>query len=133
MEPTIKVGIMFSPTINFTLNGRYKHIETGKEYEGDGVATLKDSKVELSINGEIVKTSIPMLLEPVSYESSSFVLRDVIIGINFHWERAEDQVFKGSLQIIEEDAKLTAVNILNLEDYLISVISSEMSATSSTE
>jgi len=57
----------------------------------------------------------------------------VVIGINFHWERKEDQQFKGSLEFIVENEKLTAINILPLEDYLISVISSEMSAASSLE
>jgi len=60
-------------------------------------------------------------------------LLNVTIGINFHWERQEDQKFKGALHIIREDEKLTAINVLNLEDYLLSVISSEMSATSSSE
>ena len=58
---------------------------------------------------------------------------DVTIGINFHWERKENQQFKGSVEYMIEDAKITAINILSLEDYLISVISSEMSATSSIE
>ena len=68
-----------------------------------------------------------------SYREASFELNDVTIGIQFHWERKEDQTFKGSLEIRIEDDKLTAINILRLEDYLVSVISSEMSATSNLE
>ena len=56
-----------------------------------------------------------------------------MIGINFHWQRTEDQKFKGTLKIMDEGKHLTAINILPLEDYLLSVISSEMSATSSLE
>jgi SpoIID/LytB domain protein len=74
-----------------------------------------------------------LVFDPVRYGESSFELNDVTIGIKFHWERKEDQTFKGSLKFIVEDKKLTAINILPLEDYLVSVISSEMSATSSLE
>jgi SpoIID/LytB domain protein len=66
-------------------------------------------------------------------ENDSFILRNVPIGIDFHWERKENQTFKGELKIIRENGKLTAVNIIPLEDYLESVISSEMAATSSAE
>ena len=58
---------------------------------------------------------------------------DVTIGINFHWERKEDQRFLGALKIITENNKLTAINVIHVEDYLTSVISSEMSATASLE
>jgi SpoIID/LytB domain protein len=66
-------------------------------------------------------------------DNASFIIRDVPIGIDFHWERKEDQEFKGDLKIIRENGKLTAVNVIPLEDYLESVISSEMAATSSLE
>lgn len=133
MEPKIKVGIVFAPIISFKLNGKFRHVQTGLELEGHGEAILQNNKLEIHINGTQIPGSFPFDLEPVSYESSDFVLHKVTIGINFHWERQEDQKFKGALRIIQEDGKLTAINILNLEDYLISVISSEMSATSSME
>jgi SpoIID/LytB domain protein len=65
--------------------------------------------------------------------ADSFELKDAVIGINFHWERKEDQQFQGHLKFIIENDMITAVNIVSLEDYLVSVISSEMSATSSEE
>jgi len=61
------------------------------------------------------------------------MLYDVTIGIHFHWERKENQLFKGALMLLREGERLHAINVLSLEDYLISVISSEMSATSSME
>ena len=64
---------------------------------------------------------------------SRFVLYDVVIGVNFHWQRKENQVFGGELHFIVEDGEVRAVNRLPVEDYLVSVISSEMSATSSLE
>ena len=66
-------------------------------------------------------------------EGGTFLLHDVIIGVNFHWQRREDQVFEGNLKLIVENDKLTAVNLIGVEDYLTSVITSEMSATSSAE
>ena len=72
-------------------------------------------------------------LIPENEETADFDLLNVMIGINFHWQRTEDQKFKGTLKIIDEGKHLTAINILPLEDYLLSVISSEMSATSSLE
>ncbi len=64
---------------------------------------------------------------------STFTLHAVTIGINFHWQRTEDQIFKGDLKLIIEDGKITAINVISLEEYLKSVISSEMSAASSEE
>ena len=72
-------------------------------------------------------------LTPENDETANFDLLNVMIGINFHWQRTEDQKFKGTLKIMDEGKHLTAINILPLEDYLLSVISSEMSATSSLE
>ncbi|MDE6321720.1 MAG: SpoIID/LytB domain-containing protein, partial [Muribaculaceae bacterium] len=66
-------------------------------------------------------------------DSSLIELCDVTIGVNFHWERKENQRFSGDLRLIIEDDKITAINILPVEDYLCSVISSEMSATASKE
>ena len=66
-------------------------------------------------------------------EDSSFSLYDVTIGINFHWERQETQSFIGTLKLVVYEGKITAINILPAEDYLTSVISSEMNATSSLE
>ena len=64
----------------------------------------------------------------------SFLLRNVRIGIGFHWDRLEDQEFAGKLEILHNaDGTETAVNIIDLEQYLESVISSEMSADSPME
>lgn len=68
---------------------------------------------------------------PIQDTDTFFELKDVTIGINFHWERKETQRFKGSLKIIVEEERLTAINVISIEEYLTSVISSEMSATAS--
>ncbi len=133
MQPKINVGILFSPRVVFNLNGRYRHLESGIEFEGPGTAVLDNGKLNFSIGNSPVSAGFPVDLEPVDCSDCSFDLREVTIGINFHWERKEDQRFRGGLRIIEENGLLTAINVLPLEEYLVSVISSEMSATSSAE
>ena len=73
------------------------------------------------------------LYEELSFDESAFSLCGVTIGVNFHWERQETQSFAGRLRIIVEGDLLTAVNDIDIEDYLQSVISSEMKATASLE
>ncbi|MDD2420261.1 MAG: SpoIID/LytB domain-containing protein [Bacteroidales bacterium] len=125
-EPKVSVGIMFEPEIEFVLEQTY--LSNGNEYSGKQKVSFKEGKV--LFGGELYES---LLLEPADEASATFMLKDVTIGINFHWERKEDQVFKGALKFIVEDGKLTAVNLLGVEEYLTSVISSEMSATASLE
>ena len=129
-QPSIKVGIMYEPEIRFVLNGYHMLRETGEIMNGPQTVVFSDGKIVL--NGVPVK-SANVVLNPVDPKTASFDLLDVTIGIHFHWERKENQRFKGSLCIIVENEKLTAINDIPLEDYLESVISSEMSATSSIE
>jgi peptidoglycan hydrolase-like amidase len=100
----------------------------GKKYEGAGSVKLSGNTI--LFNGELYDS---LQFDPTDIESASFELKDVTIGINFHWERKENQAFKGSLRFIVENNKLTAINYLSVEEYLTSVISSEMSATASLE
>ena len=66
--------------------------------------------------------------------ANTFVLKNVRIGIGFHWDRHEDQEFAGQLEIRDNaDGTQTAINTIDLEDYLCSVISSEMNANSPKE
>jgi peptidoglycan hydrolase-like amidase len=68
------------------------------------------------------------VLAPSDFDSCRFILHGVKIGIDFHWEREESQQFQGTLRLIAEGDRLTVINELPLESYLVSVISSEMSA-----
>ncbi|MDO8928241.1 MAG: SpoIID/LytB domain-containing protein [Bacteroidota bacterium] len=129
-EPQLCIGIMYQPEIIFRLNERYLLAPNGVPFEKLHKVNYRDGKIWLD---DEMTDEEELLFEPVRYREASFELNDVTIGIKFHWERKEDQVFKGSLKIIIENEKLTAINILPLEDYLVSVISSEMSATSSPE
>ena len=122
-QPLLEVGIMSAKEIEFEIltdgaGPRKAVLREGKiEYDG----TLFD---ELYFEQQNPST---MFAEP------SFVLHGVTIGVNFHWERREDQKFAGALKIIVDNGRLTAVNVVGVEDYLLSVISSEMSATASEE
>jgi len=131
--PQIKVGIMAEKEIFFTLDGDY-HLEsstniiTGKckaRKAGPGIYIESWDDCFFCPNSVVLIPSVP--------KTGKFILHNVTIGINFHWERKEDQTFKGALHIIGESDKIHAINVLSIEDYLMSVISSEMSATSSME
>lgn len=119
----IDVGILLSEKVAFTLEGKFSHGGTACE----GTHTVSSIDGKISWNGTLHER---VLLEPCS-EDAFFTLEDVVIGIDFHWQRKERQSFKGSLLLFVEDGKVRAVNRVAVEDYLASVISSEMSATSS--
>jgi len=130
--PVIQVGIQFKPTIEFTLVGSYQ-TQTGEKLSGRWRAEMNNGALKLHSDSRTLDISSGSTLLPENPEVSQFTLHDVTIGINFHWERDEDQAFKGGLKLLIEEDKITAINILPVEDYLMSVISSEMSATSSVE
>ena len=125
-EPKVEVGILFEPQIEFILLTPY-HV-SGKEVNGKQTVTYDEGKILW--NG---RQYDELVFEPLQESVAAFELLDVTIGINFHWERKEDQRFQGSLKIIVENGKLTGINVIRVEDYLTSVISSEMSATASLE
>lgn len=125
-EPKVHVGILFEPQIEFVLLNPYRI--AGTEISGKQVVTYDEGKILW--NG---RRYDELLFEPLHEATDAFELLDVTIGINFHWERKEDQRFLGALKIIVENGKLTGINVINVEDYLTSVISSEMSATASLE
>jgi len=129
-EPKIRVGIIYEKEISFQLNGIYTLQQNEKTYTGKQAIKYINGIIEF--DGLRLKTE-EFIFKPNDYENSSFELFDVTIGIKFHWERKENQVFKGSLHVLIENEKLTAINVLKLEDYLASVISSEMKASSSME
>ena len=124
--PRVKVGIMNEPEVNFVLFGEYRL--------ADGTIVTGEQHAEVTAEGQVAWNGT--VADVVTFEPSEngyFELKGVTIGVNFHWERKEDQRFSGALHLIVENGRLTAVNVLPVEDYLLSVISSEMSATASLE
>lgn len=129
-EPQISVGILSSKQIKFALNGEYRMSESATQS-----GALTNANFAEYVDGQIRfqnKLFGELLFEPENNDNT-FELEDVTIGVDFHWQRKENQIFKGALKIIVEGNKLTAINLIHVEDYLYSVISSEMSATASIE
>ena len=129
--PEIEVGIMKANKIRFRLDGSFQLLPDGNMLEGDAVAELVDGRISLKSGGTHLTEKEPLMLVPFYPKSARFTLRDVVIGIGFHWEQKEDQEFQGALKLMELDGELQAVNVISVEDYLISVISSEMRGDSS--
>ena len=124
-EPEISVGIVSAQKIHFTLNGIF--LAKGETVSGEQVVSFSEGGILWKDNLYRELTFTPQ------DDQNSFSLYDVTIGINFHWERQETQVFSGTLKLVVDEEKIVAINILPAEDYLTSVISSEMSANSSLE
>ena len=143
--PDVKVGIVSATELTFTLNGEY----TAKGEAITGLQTVSISEGTILWRGTQYQE---LTFRPVKCKSSndpagketssdnqasalspSFTLEDVTIGIDFHWERQQRQTFCGALRLVPEENKICAINELPVERYLESVISSEMSATSSLE
>ena len=126
-RPYINVGIITGKEISLILNGKFNTGE-GYTYTGELRASVTaDGKILLNGNETEAIEFIPQ------EDNCSFTLHNVTIGISYHWERQEEQTFIGTLKLISDVENVIAINILPVEDYLVSVISSEMSATSSLE
>src|SRR5574344_638582 len=124
-EPDISIGIVNAQKIHFSLNG---------QFSAKGETVCGNQVVSFSEGGILWNNTLYKELTFTPQEGKSFFsLYDVTIGINFHWERQETQSFMGTLKLVVDEGKITAINILPAEAYLISVISSEMNATSSIE
>ena len=124
-EPEINVGIVSAKEIHFTLNGQF--FAKGETVSDNQVVSFSEGGILWNENQYRELTFTPL------EENNSFSLYDVTIGLNYHWERQETQVFSGTLRLVVDEDKIVAINILPVEDYLTSVISSEMNANSSLE
>lgn len=126
-QPQIAVGICSEPTVSFRFGGIYStagvDVVTGSQ-----TAEISPSGLGIMWNGNVY-TDIEFT--PTSPEGDHFEIDGVTIGVRFHWERKESQRFRGSLRLIVDNGKITVINIIGVEEYLKSVISSEMSATAS--
>ena len=124
-QPNVNVGIVSGQKIHFSLN---------KPYLAKGEVVTGEQEVAFSEGGILWNGNqySSLTFHPQSTDAS-FSLSDVTIGVNFHWERKETQTFLGTLHFVVESDKICAINELPVERYLESVISSEMSATSSLE
>lgn len=120
-EPVIRVGIVSGAVIDINFPTPYR--------TSDGSLIEGPLRLETDAEG----SAEPLTFTPVDPENGVFELRDVAIGVDFHWQRRETQRFGGSLVILRRPGLLTAVNVIGVEEYLKSVISSEMSAQAAPE
>ncbi len=120
-EPEVQVGIMTAETLRFTLNGEFR--AKGSVVTGTQQVTIEDGSVKWNDNIYHELTFRPQSAD------ASFSLHGVTIGKQFHWERQETQTFQGKLLLVVDEEKIVAINVLPVEQYLMSVISSEMKAT----
>ena len=132
-EPRVEVGILSAPVLHIFLQGSFRlSAETAAGVEttpcSGGEQTWQLSDGRLIYKGRECRS---LLFSPCRPAEDSFALSHVTIGIRFHWERQETQRFRGALKIIPHDGRLTAINLVPAEEYLASVIASEMSAHSS--
>ena len=124
-EPDVSVGIVSGEKIEFSLNNPY--MAKGEKITGSQTVELSEGAILWNGNSYRELTFVP------SNDEASFSLCDVTIGKDFHWERKETQTFRGRLKLVVEADKICAINILPVEEYLVSVISSEMNGASSPE
>lgn len=128
-EPGISVGILTDKKIKLTFFGDFRCNHAEGIFSGEFTAEPKNGEILLkSKNGESRSLPHAVVFTPSHPDTEYFTIRDVIIGVSFHWERKEKESFRGALQFLSSGAKVTAVNLIPLESYLTSVISSEMSA-----
>lgn len=126
-EPYVTIGILSGTTVDFELTGIFSTSDE-KVVIGHHSVEIADSGLGILWNNKVYTT---IEFTPSSYDGDTFELEGVTIGVDFHWERKENQRFRGSLKLIIDNGKIIAINMVKVEDYLISVISSEMKDTSS--
>lgn len=134
-EPVIAVGLVTgkSKSARVTLNGKFR--VSGAAVFDSGSYTVEIDEQSIWLRGETTagEWRDNVILEPAE-SHSTFTVHDILFGIDFHWERREDQTFKGALKFaISENNELLVINLVALEEYLTSVISSEMSATANVD
>ncbi len=127
-EPLISVGILTDKKIRFELYGEYSSYGFKRIFSGRFEAELIEDRIICKSEDEKIEITNEIIFEPQEPDNESFLIRDVVIGVKFHWERKEKQRFTHSLKLIKDNGKITAINIVPIEKYLMSVISSEMSA-----
>lgn len=125
-QPHIHVGIMADTRIIIIFDGIYNC--NGKQIEGEQLFARTANGIAWQGS-----TYDSLQFTPENEEKASFLLQDVTIGIGFHWQRHENQRFRGGVELITEEKKIRVINHVEVEEYLHSVISSEMRSTSPIE
>jgi len=131
--PVVRVGVLSGEEIFFSVHGNYLLDSFDVIISGPCKSGRSVTGIYIESGGQKWVCPDNLNLIPLDPKTGKFTIHEVTIGIDFHWERKEDQVFRGNLCFKADGDKIHAINIVSIEDYLESVISSEMSATSSME
>lgn len=132
-EPIITVGILDRQTkVKGRFEGNYQEENLGQT-TGTFVARVESKAIALTVDHPAGIVRAPSIHFFADHESS-FLVQNVTIGVDFHWERKEEQAFRGNLVLrLRDDGTLAVINEIGLEDYLESVISSEMNSEAPVE
>ncbi|MFV0365013.1 MAG: SpoIID/LytB domain-containing protein [Mangrovibacterium sp.] len=126
-QPNIKVGLLLASEVHFQLRGKFSSPTSNAN--ANYTASVQQGKISLQSSDGSCSLHESICFEPTE-ELDSFLIHDVVIGIDFHWEQKKDLIYKGSMMLTLESGKIRVINCVPLEEYLRSVISSEMSAKS---
>ncbi len=132
-EPSVSVAILANNEIKFELYGEFECSCNRIKCSGKYIAKYKNGEITVSSSSGTYVIKNNTTFYSSNIDSDTFLLRDVVIGKDFHWQQKESQRFQGALKFLIEEGVLTAVNVISVENYLTSVISSEMNASSSHE
>ncbi len=131
--PKVEVGILLSDNIKVVFNGNYLFNKNGQAFSEKCTISSEEGKIIVSTKNSRFKFPDGLNLSPSDFENSACTVIDVVIGIGFHWEQKEIQKFQGDIKFKIIDGKVQLINVLPIENYLYSVISSEMRGDSSLE
>jgi len=127
-EPIISVGIMDGQTeVAGRFEGNY-YVEGAGQFSGNFSAKATDGVIVL-FDAHNIEITRSQKIRCIANPDSLFYISNVTIGIDFHWERREEHAFKGNLILwLRDNGVIAVINEISLEDYLQSVISSEMNS-----
>jgi len=120
------VGIVKAAHIRFSLKGEFLSGKGEDPWQGNAEALVRNRNLVIRQEGKEIPMDGQVIFTPVEPGSSRFAVEDVVIGVGFHWEQKEEQEFQGALKLMVQGEEVQVVNVVPVEDYLVSVISSEM-------
>jgi len=132
-RPNVEVGIMLVPELSFRLSGKYTIAGKNDIYYDECTAGIEEYRIRITSEKSLRDSGRELIFMPCNLTADHFELHDVVIGVDFHWEQKEHQKFRGALKLKLIGDRIAVINILPVEDYLKSVITSEMKADASIE
>lgn len=126
-QPVVKVGILSEDKIEFGLYGDYSVYGFTDVFNGIIYAAIEGDKIICSFGKKTIEVSDEIQFDPSNDKVDYFLFNDIKVGVKFHWENKEKERFRGSLLLKKSEGKILVINLINIEDYIRSVVSSELS------